>query len=188
MSARDRMTGRPFAPSLRWCWWRWRVSNTSQTVSRCRGFSWPLATIWSSINSTITSQCHHGAEGSADHWQPSDPTLTLQSYHPHHSLIHWQYSAKFEKQFLWSSSLSMFLWNIVHYVLSTYLITNVKYTWRPCHTSSMEQSSTITPAQWFSYSAPYIFENTFVQTDMWLLTCCAPVFLQLLLCLTVHYK
>ena len=55
ISAKDRMTGRPFAPSLRWCWWRWRVSNTSQTVSRCWEFSWPLATIWSSINSTITS-------------------------------------------------------------------------------------------------------------------------------------
>jgi len=72
------MTGRPLAPSLRWCWCRWCVSNTSQTVSRCWGFSCPLTTIWSSINSTTHHRRCRGAEDSAVHWRPSDPASTLQ--------------------------------------------------------------------------------------------------------------
>jgi len=97
ISAKERMTGKPFAPSFRWCWWRWRVSNTSQTVSRCNESSCPLTTIWSSINSTATKHCHHPASytdhrliqhqpyshktlssSSLVHWPPSHPASTLQ--------------------------------------------------------------------------------------------------------------
>jgi len=76
------MTGKPFAPSLRWYWWRWRVSNMSQTGSRCRESSCPLTTIWSSVNSTITS--HHLIQRQLyNHITSSDPVSTIQ---PHHTI------------------------------------------------------------------------------------------------------